>query len=72
METYQPRVDEAKLEAEVRELVCYLWDNYLQLYDAEDIFVIGAGYAYMGIKMLLLNRSKAPTPVKFRSVLLFS
>lgn len=57
--------EDHRLEAEVRELVCYLWDNYLQLYDAQEIFIIGVGYAYIGIKMLLLNRSEASPPGKF-------
>jgi histone deacetylase 6 len=37
--------------------MCYIWDNYLQLYDSvEDIFLMGVGNAYLGIKMLLINR----------------
>lgn len=61
---YTPTVDDGRLEAEVKELICYLWDNYLQLYDAEEVFIVGVGYAYIGIKMLLLNRSKASPPSK--------
>lgn len=53
------------MEAEIRELICYLWDNYLQLYDADKIFILGVGYAYIGIKMLLLNRSDASPPGQF-------
>lgn len=41
--------------------MCYLWDNYLQLYDdAEEVFIMGVGYAYIGVKMLLLNRGESP------------
>lgn len=54
--------NEGKLEAEIMELVCYLWDNYLQLYDAEEVFIMGVGYAYIGIKLLLLNRSTYTLP----------
>lgn len=54
--------EDARLEAEVKELICYLWDNYIQLYDAEDVFIMGVGYSYVGIKMLLLNRSEASPP----------
>ena len=37
--------------------MCYVWDNYLQLYDtAEEIFLMGVGNAYLGIKVLLINR----------------
>jgi histone deacetylase 6 len=39
----------------MRELMVYLWDNYLQLSDSQ-IFLMGIGDAYLGIKMLLINR----------------
>lgn len=57
-EPYTPRSDEAALGAQLRELTCYLWDNYLQLFDVEDLFLIGVGNAYLGVKTLLINRSK--------------
>ncbi|KUI62184.1 Histone deacetylase clr3 [Cytospora mali] len=54
---YNTELNEKQLEAQIQELVCYLWDNYLQLYDdAEEIFIMGVGHAYIGVKMLLLNR----------------
>lgn len=59
---YAPGMEDGRLEAEVKELVCYLWDNYIQLYDAHEVFIMGVGYAYIGIKMLLLNRSEASPP----------
>jgi histone deacetylase 6 len=41
--------------------MCYIWDNYLQLYDSvEDIFLMGVGNAYLGIKVLLINRRTFP------------
>lgn len=37
--------------------MCYVWDNYLQLYDGvEDFVLMGVGNAYLGVKVLLLNR----------------
>ncbi len=37
--------------------MCYIWDNYLQLWDgADDIFLMGVGSAYLGIKVLLMGR----------------
>lgn len=60
--------DDNKMEADIRELMCYLWDNYLQLYNAEKIFIMGVGYAYIGVKMLLLNRSDASPPGKISSI----
>lgn len=56
------------MEADIKELMCYLWDNYLQLYNAEKIFIMGIGYAYIGVKMLLLNRSDASPPGKFSTI----
>lgn len=45
----------------MRELVCYIWDNYLQLYDPmPEIFLMGVGNAYLGVKMLLISRGKLP------------
>lgn len=42
--------------------MCYIWDNYLQLYDGvEDIILMGVGNAYLGIKMLLINRRTSPS-----------
>lgn len=62
---YTPSMDDGRLQAEVKELMCYLWDNYLQLYEADEVFIVGVGYAYLGIKMLLLNRSDASPPGEF-------
>ncbi|KAK4461160.1 histone deacetylase clr3 [Cladorrhinum samala] len=56
-EPYTSRSDEAALGAQLRELTCYLWDNYLQLFDVEDLFLIGVGNAYLGVKTLLINRN---------------
>jgi histone deacetylase 6 len=47
---------EAALTEQIQSLVCYLWDNHLQLYDADDIFIMGVGNAYLGVKVLLINR----------------
>ena len=56
MDPFTPRVDERTLQDQVRELVCYIWDNYLQLYDVEDLFLLGVGDADLGVKALLTNR----------------
>ncbi|KAK1761136.1 histone deacetylase clr3 [Echria macrotheca] len=56
-DAYIPRMDERAMQHQVQELVCYIWDNYLQLYDGvEDIILMGVGEAYLGIKLLLINR----------------
>ncbi|KAK4122591.1 histone deacetylase A-like protein [Parathielavia appendiculata] len=63
-DAFTPRADERTLQAQVQELMCYLWDNYLQLYEsAEDIFLMGVGNAYLGIKVLLINRLDVRTRV---------
>ena len=56
IDAFTPRADERTLQDQVRELVCYIWDNYLQLYDFEDLFLLGVGDADLGIKALLTNR----------------
>lgn len=64
-ESFTPSIDERTLQAQVQELMCYVWDNYLQLYDAaEEIFLMGVGNAYLGIKVLLISRGM-PTPGLF-------
>lgn len=50
--------DERTLQKHVEDLMCYLWDNYLQMYEVEDLFLVGVGIAYLGIKMLLITRGK--------------
>jgi len=56
-DAFTARPDERALQAQVQDLVCYVWDNYLQMYrDVEDIFLMGVGNAYLGIKVLLINR----------------
>ncbi|KAF7543780.1 hypothetical protein G7Z17_g10470 [Cylindrodendrum hubeiense] len=55
-DAYIPASKEKTLQEQIQSLVCYLWDNYLQLYDADDIFIMGVGNAYLGVKVLLLNR----------------
>ncbi|KAK3372787.1 histone deacetylase A-like protein [Lasiosphaeria ovina] len=56
-DAFTPRMDERALQSQVQELMCYIWDNYLQLYDSvDDIILMGVGNAYLGVKVLLLNR----------------
>ena len=53
-----PRQDAETLQNNIVELVCFLWDNYLQLHRAEKIFLMGIGDAYLGVKVLLINRGE--------------
>ncbi|KAI0137186.1 hypothetical protein BJ170DRAFT_678041 [Xylariales sp. AK1849] len=52
--------DEKMLSSQIKELMNYIWDNYVQLFDAEDLFLMGVGNAYLGVKLLLTERRKYP------------
>lgn len=58
------RSPEKIFQAQLQELVCYLWDNYIQLWDnATEVFLVGVGNAYLGVKMLLMGRGmQSPLP----------
>ena len=52
-----PRINEELMQSQIQELVCYIWDNYLQISEASpQIFLLGVGNAYLGVKVLLVNR----------------
>ncbi|KAM4066934.1 arb2 domain-containing protein [Hirsutella rhossiliensis] len=55
-DAYIPGFKERKLQDQIQQLVCYVWDNFLQLYDTDEIFLLGVGNAYLGVKVLLINR----------------
>ncbi|KAL8381002.1 hypothetical protein RB595_005345 [Gaeumannomyces hyphopodioides] len=56
-DSFTQRTPEQLLQHQVQEIVGYVWDNYLQLYDnVQDIILLGVGAAYLGIKTLLINR----------------
>ncbi|KAF7563107.1 hypothetical protein G7046_g1043 [Stylonectria norvegica] len=55
-DAFIPGFNERALQEQIQSLICYLWDNYLQLYDADEIFLMGIGNAYLGVKVLLMNR----------------
>ncbi|KAI0402978.1 histone deacetylase [Xylaria palmicola] len=56
LDAFIPPTTEKSLQQQIQELVCYIWDNYLQLYDVEELFLVGIGDAYLGVKILLTNR----------------
>ena len=58
IDSHIERADERTIQAQVQELMCYIWDNYLQIFDGvEEIFLMGVGNAYLGVKVLLINRN---------------
>jgi hypothetical protein len=68
VDPYTDASNDLELQSQMRELVCYIWDNYLQLYDsAPEIFLMGVGNAYLGVKMLLISRGKSPKPLSFHT-----
>jgi hypothetical protein len=75
MESFTPRASDQTLQQQMQELMCFLWDNYLQIYEGvEEIFLMGVGTAYLGVKMLLINRGQphGPHPAWPHSALLTS
>ncbi|TVY27665.1 Histone deacetylase [Lachnellula hyalina] len=69
-EAYIPRPQEPAKEQQSKELLCYLWDNYLQLNDSASLTLMGVGDAYLGIKQLLISRdvkSRVPGVLSFVS-----
>lgn len=58
--SFTPPYDEVLLSAQTKELLCYLWDNYLETYAVDQIVLMGVGDSYCGIKDLLTSRDCRP------------
>ncbi|KAM7194099.1 histone deacetylase clr3 [Rhypophila sp. PSN 637] len=71
MDSHIQPFDERALSRHIEELMCYLWDNYLQLYDVEDLFLVGVGNSYLGIKLLLITRAYLDVKSKVSGVVSF-
>lgn len=62
MDPYLPKSSETELQQQTKELLCYLWDNYLENTRAS-VTLMGVGDAYLGVKQLLISRnSKSRIP----------
>ena len=59
---FAPRIAERAHEARTQELICYLWDNYIQIATDAPIFLLGVGNAHVGVKALLTGRGEFTTP----------
>lgn len=70
-DSFTGRLEERSLAQQLTELTTFIWDNYLEIMgDVEDIFLMGVGDAYLGVKQLLLHRCKRLVmTADFRSVL---
>ncbi|KAK6583588.1 hypothetical protein PZA11_003318 [Diplocarpon coronariae] len=53
---YAPKPTESIVAQQTRELLCYLWDNYIELNPSASLSLMGVGDAYFGIKQLLISR----------------
>jgi histone deacetylase 6 len=51
---FDSNADQARREAE--KLATYLWENYVEPYDHEQVFFIGIGNAFHGIVKLLTDK----------------
>jgi len=53
-----PKPSESVLQTQTKDLLCYLWDNYLSLLPSSSLLLLmGVGDSYLGIKSLLTSRS---------------
>lgn len=69
---FTPRSSEKELQEQIKSLVGYLWDNYIQLFKTKEIVLMGVGNAYLGVKVLLVSRGKSHSrPLLFSFVSLF-
>jgi histone deacetylase 6 len=51
---FDSNTDQARREAE--KLATYLWENYIEPYDHEQVFFIGIGNAFHGVVKLLTDK----------------
>jgi histone deacetylase 6 len=65
MDAYIPEFNEKEIQEQILSLVCYLWDNFLQLCETDEIVLLGVGNAYLGVKVLLINRGKPSNAALF-------
>lgn len=53
---YSDKSSESQMAKQLKELLCYLWDNYFELNPDASLTLMGIGDAYFGIKQLLISR----------------
>ncbi|KAL3421272.1 Histone deacetylase clr3 [Phlyctema vagabunda] len=65
------KLSEQALEIQLKELLLYLWDNYLSIPpDDTPVILMGVGNSYLGIKQLLISRPAA-TNKRVQGILAF-
>lgn len=40
----------------MQEIMCFIWDNYLEMHDSDEIVLMGVGDSYRAMKELLVTR----------------
>jgi histone deacetylase 6 len=53
---FAPKSADATLQQQTKELLCYIWDNYLEINSSSSVTLMGVGDAYTGMKQLLTSR----------------
>ncbi|CZR53652.1 related to histone deacetylase A [Phialocephala subalpina] len=69
LDGYLPKANESVLANQTKELLCYVWDNWLETIAGASVTLVGVGDAYLGIKQLLTSRDTARA--KIPSILSF-
>ena len=64
--------DAPSIENQTKDLLCYLWDNYITGYACNSLVVMGVGDAYLGAKQLLISRGLSSPLITPFSSLIFS
>lgn len=54
--SYPSRPGIVEYESKMKELVTYIWDNFIELYDSHNVILMGVGDSYLGIKQLLTSK----------------
>ncbi|KAH7413432.1 hypothetical protein BKA64DRAFT_568107 [Cadophora sp. MPI-SDFR-AT-0126] len=62
-EPYTDRTNETLAAKQIKDLLCYLWDNYFELNPDASLTLLGVGDAYFGIKQLLVSRPATTSKV---------
>ncbi|PSN68434.1 putative histone deacetylase [Corynespora cassiicola Philippines] len=59
---YVPADDDESRASQTRDLANYIWENYIEPYDATQVFLMGVGTAYLGLVDLLSTNENCTDP----------
>ena len=63
--TYIQKPSPQWLENQTKELLCYIWDNFIETWGVNSVVLMGVGDAYLGVKQLLTSRGTTPPSPPF-------